>query len=180
MPTELASLCVFCGSRPGTAPVYRQQAEVVGRELATREIRLVFGGGSVGLMGAVCDAVLAAGGQVTGVLPEFLATRELRHFGVSDMRVVHDMHARKALMAELSDAFLALPGGYGTFEELFEIITWAQLGLHGCPIGLLNTSHFFDPLVAMIDRAVEEGFIRPAQREHDPPPQRRWLNPEQT
>lgn len=197
MPVELNSICVFCGSSPGRDSLYRQQATALGGQLAQRGIRLVYGGGSVGLMGTVCDAVLDSGGQVTGVLPEFLATKELRHFGVADMRVVPDMHARKALMAGLSDAFIALPGGYGTLEELLEIITWAQLGLHRAGIGLLNTGGFYDPLIQLIDQAVEAGFIRPAQRElllvdddpgqllnrlaeYSPPPTEGWLRPEQT
>ena len=161
--------------------------------LATRSITLVYGGGSVGLMGVLADAVLQAKGDVIGVIPQALATKELLHTGVADMRVVPDMHARKALMAELSEAFVALPGGYGTFEELFEAITWAQLGIHKKPIGLLNVAGFFDPLVQMIDRAIETEFIRPEHRElivvsenaadllaslerHQMPEVRKWLN----
>ena len=129
-----------------------------GALLARESIELVYGGGRVGLMGAIADAVLQSGGQVTGVIPEFLATKELLHEGVTVMRVTQDMHERKALMSKLSDAFVALPGGLGTFEELFEVLTWSQLGLHQKPIGLLNVAGYFDPLVAMIDRAIADGF----------------------
>jgi hypothetical protein len=123
----------------------------------------VYGGASVGLMGAVADATVAAGGEVTGIIPEALVAKEIAHKGLTDLRVVASMHERKALMAELADAFVALPGGYGTFEELFETITWAQLGMHAKPIGLLNTEGYFDPLVAMVARSVDEGFVRPVQ-----------------
>jgi len=126
---------------------------------------VVFGGGSIGLMGVVADAALAAGGEVVGVIPHALAARELAHRGVADMRVVPDMHARKALMAELSDGFIALPGGLGTFEELFEIATWGQLGIHRKPVGVLNVAGYYDPLVALLDHAVREGFVSAGNRD---------------
>lgn len=165
MRRELKAICVFCGSQTGQAAVYREQAAIVGTELASRGIRLIYGGGRVGLMGVVADHVLDNGGAVTGVIPEFLATSELMHESATEMHVVHDMHTRKATMARLSDAFVALPGGFGTLEELLEIITWAQLGLHRKPVGVLNVDGFFDPLMRLIDQAVETGFIRAAHRD---------------
>ncbi|HVV99399.1 MAG TPA: TIGR00730 family Rossman fold protein [Planctomycetaceae bacterium] len=190
-------VCVFCGSNAGGRPEYRESAEALGRLLVARGCGLVYGGGSVGLMGVIADAVLAAGGEVQGVIPKSLATRELLHPRVEPMHVVEGMHARKSLMAELADAFIAMPGGYGTFEELFEVITWAQLGLHAKPIGLLNVAAFFDPLVQLVDHAVDEGFVKAAQRElivveadverlferletHRPPAVPKWIRPEQT
>lgn len=152
-------ICVYCGSKAGDDSVYQQAAEEFAASMLEANAGLVFGGGSVGLMGVMADTILAGGGEVIGVIPEFLATRELLHPKVPDMRVVRSMHERKALMAELSDGFVALPGGFGTFEELLETITWAQLGLHRKPIGLLNTAGYFDPLVAMFDQAVGTGFI---------------------
>ena len=192
----MKSLCVFCGSQIGNDDRYRAAAAELGRRLAARGITLVFGGGSVGLMGVVADAVLEAGGEAIGVIPRALATKELLHTGVRDMRTVADMHARKALMAELASAFVALPGGYGTFEELLEVITWAQLGFHEKNIGLLNVGGFFDPLVSLFDHAIEAGFIKPAHRDlvvmdehpesllskletHRMPTVRKWLGPEQ-
>jgi uncharacterized protein (TIGR00730 family) len=157
-------LCVFCGSAVGTNPVYRSQACALGELLARQGWGLVFGGGHIGLMGVLADAVLGAGGEVIGVIPQALVDRELAHTSLTELRIVGSMHERKALMADLSDAFLALPGGYGTADELFEILTWAQLGIHHKPIGLLNTMGFFDSLLGWIDRAVAEGFIRRAQR----------------
>ena len=158
-------VAVFCGSRVGNDERYRAAARDLGKELVGRGCGLVYGGGSVGLMGVVADAVLDAGGEVTGVIPTLLATRELIHPRVADMRRVPDMHARKALMAELADGFVALPGGYGTLEELFEVITWAQLGIHRKPIGLIDVAGFFRPLVEFIDRAVAADFIRPKHRD---------------
>lgn len=157
-------LCVFCGSKAGNRPVYAQAARELGTLMAQRDCGLVYGGGSVGLMGVVADAVLDGGGTVHGVIPEFLATVELLHPKVDPMQVVPGMHARKARMAELCQGFAALPGGYGTFEELYEVIAWSQLGLHSKPIALLNTAGFFDSCVAMIDHAVSEGFIHADQR----------------
>jgi uncharacterized protein (TIGR00730 family) len=161
----LRRVCVFCGSNAGLHPVYRQTAERLAAELAGRRIELVFGGGRVGLMGAVADAVLAAGGTAIGVIPEALMAREVAHQRLSELRIVASMHERKALMASLSDAFIALPGGFGTFEEFCEVVTWTQLGLHAKPCGLLNVSGFYDPLLALFDRAVAEGFLKAQNRE---------------
>lgn len=161
---KLSRVCVFCGSSEGRDPVYRNAAQAFGKALARRGLGLVYGGGSVGLMGVIADTVLAAGGEVTGIIPDSLATREIRHDGLTALHVVPTMHARKAKMAELSEAFVALPGGYGTLEELFEVVTWAQLGLHGKPIALLNVGGYFDGLLGCIDSAVAEGFIRPEHR----------------
>ncbi|WP_199590165.1 TIGR00730 family Rossman fold protein [Bremerella cremea] len=159
------SLCVFCGSASGSRPVYTEVASELGRLLAQRKIRLVYGGGKVGMMGAVADAVLAAGGEVVGVIPGALVERELAHHGVNELIVVDSMHQRKAKMAELSDGFLALPGGFGTLEELFEVVTWAQLGFHHKPCGLLNVAGFFDALLAMLDHAHDEAFLYQGNRE---------------
>jgi uncharacterized protein (TIGR00730 family) len=152
-------VCVFCGSSEGKDPRYREAAEAVGRSLARRGLGLVYGGGGIGLMRVVADAVLDHGGSVIGVIPHGLAAREVAHRRVTEMRVVPSMHARKALMAELADAFLTLPGGFGTFEELFESVTWAQLGIHQKPVGLLNVAGYFDSLVQLVDHAVVEGFV---------------------
>lgn len=161
----MQSVCVFCGANVGRNPQFRAAAAELGQLLARRGLRLVYGGGSVGLMGAVADAVLSAGGQVTGVIPHMLATKELLHAGVADMRRVPNMHARKALMAELADAFITLPGGLGTLEEFFEIVTWAQLGIHRKNIGLLNVAGYFDPLLRFLDHAIETQFCRPEHRD---------------
>jgi uncharacterized protein (TIGR00730 family) len=157
-------VCVFCGSNIGTQPAYRESAEALGAVLAKRGIGLVYGGGNVGLMGVIADTVMARGGHVIGVIPQSLADREVAHTGITDLRVVDSMHTRKAMMAELADAFIAMPGGVGTFEEFFEVVTWAQLGLHRKPCGLLNVSGFYAPLAAFIDQAVTEGFINPVHR----------------
>jgi uncharacterized protein (TIGR00730 family) len=157
-------LCVFCGSSPGARAEYRQAAEAVGRLLAERRIALVYGGGNVGLMGAVADAALAGGGEVIGVIPSHLESREIAHRGLTELRVVASMHERKALMADLSDAFVALPGGLGTFEELFEVATWSQLGIHDKPLGLLNVRVYYDLLDQHLARAVQERFIHPEHR----------------
>ena len=162
--TSLRRLCVFCGSKIGTDERYQTAAIDLGRLLVHEGIGLVYGGGSIGLMGVIADAVLAEGGEVIGVIPESLATEELLHPGVADMRVVSSMHARKALMAELSDAFIAMPGGFGTFEEFFEVVTWSQLNLHHKLTGLLNVGGYYDPLVRLVDHAVQEGFIKPKHR----------------
>jgi hypothetical protein len=154
-------LCVFCGSNRGAGPLYTEATKEAGRELARRGIGVVYGGGNIGLMGEIADAVLAAGGHVTGVIPEALMAREVGHRGLPDLRIMKTMHERKALMAELSDGFIALPGGFGTFDELFEILTWAQLGFHEKPCGLLNMNGFFDPLLRFLDHAAAERFIRP-------------------
>ena len=162
-------LCVFCGSNAGHDPAYRAVAEAVGRLLAARGIGLVYGGGNIGLMGAVADACLAAGGEAIGVIPEALMGKEVDgravdHRTLTRMEVVDSMHTRKARMAELADGFIALPGGFGTFEEFCEILTWGQLGFHQKPMGLLNVNGFYDPLLAMFDRAVTDGFLRAQNR----------------
>jgi uncharacterized protein (TIGR00730 family) len=155
----LRRICVFCGASSGNRPAYVTAAKRVGRELAERGIGLVYGGGNVGLMGTVADACLEAGGYVIGVIPQALVAKEVAHKRLSDLRIVASMHERKAMMAELSDAFVAMPGGFGTFEECFEVVTWAQLGLHVKPCALLNVEGYYDPLIALIDHAVKEGFI---------------------
>jgi uncharacterized protein (TIGR00730 family) len=162
-------LCVFCGSNAGNNPLYRTEAEKLGRLLAARGIELVYGAGNIGLMGAVADACLEAGGTVIGVIPEALmgkevAGRAVDHRTLTRIEVVDSMHTRKARMAELSDGFVALPGGFGTFEEFCEILTWGQLGFHVKPMGLLNVNGFYDPLLAMFDKAVDEGFLRAQNR----------------
>jgi uncharacterized protein (TIGR00730 family) len=156
----IRSICVFCGSSHGFAPEYAEVAKEMGRAIAARGWTLVYGGGNVGLMGVVADAVLAAGGKVIGVIPEALLARELGHHGVTELRVVNTMHERKALMADLADAFVALPGGIGTFEEFFEVLTWAQLGIHKKPCGLLNTRGYYEPVMDLLGNAVKEGFLK--------------------
>jgi uncharacterized protein (TIGR00730 family) len=160
----LRSVCVFCGSSPGADPAYATAAAEVGRLLAATDRTLVFGGGCVGLMGVLADAALAAGGRVIGVIPQALLDKELAHQGLTELRVVRSMHERKALMAELSDAFVALPGGIGTLEEFFEVWTWGQLGLHAKPYGLLDVNGFFGPLLTFLDRLVEQRFVRAEHR----------------
>jgi uncharacterized protein (TIGR00730 family) len=157
-------VCVFCGSSVGNQPAYAESAQAMGAVLAKRGIGLVYGGGNVGLMGVVADAVMANGGEVIGVIPQSLADREIAHGGITQLHVVDSMHTRKAMMAELSDGFVAMPGGVGTFEEFFEMVTWTQLGLHRKPCGLLNVLGFYTPLAAFIDQAVSEGFIKPVHR----------------
>jgi uncharacterized protein (TIGR00730 family) len=157
-------VCVFCGSSPGARPEYVEAAQQFGRVLAQRGLGLVYGGGHVGLMGAVADAALAVGGEVIGVLPRALFAREIGHSGLTELRVVGSMHERKALMVELADAFVMLPGGFGTFEEFCEVLTWAQLGLHRNPCGLLNVAGYYDTLIALFDHAVAERFVRPEHR----------------
>ena len=158
-------VCVFCGSSPGVRPGYREAAERFGAALVERGLGLVYGGASVGLMGVVADTVLAGGGDVIGVIPRSLVAHDLAHSGVADMRVVETLHERKALMAELSDAFAALPGGPGTLDELAEVITWAQLGLHTKPIGLLDVEGYFTTLLAFLDHAADEGFMEIEDRD---------------
>jgi uncharacterized protein (TIGR00730 family) len=160
----LTSLCVFCGSSPGHDPVYREAATALGRLFAERGIQLVYGGGNVGLMGTVAQAVMAAGGEVVGIIPQALLAREKGHRGVTRLEVVSTMHERKARMAELSDGFIALPGGYGTLEEFCEILTWSQLGIHAKPVALLNVSGFFNPLLDLFEHSQREGFLRPEHR----------------
>jgi uncharacterized protein (TIGR00730 family) len=157
-------ICVFCGSSSGNRPEYRTAAEEMGRELVRSSIGLVYGGGNVGLMGIIADAVLRAGGEAVGVIPENIMAREVGHYGLTKLHVVPSMHERKALMADLSDAFVALPGGFGTLEEFCEVVTWTQLGLHAKPCGVLNVLGYYTPLLAMFDHAVEERFLKPENR----------------
>ena len=157
-------VCVFCGANPGIRAEYRVAAEGLGTELARRQIGLVYGGGNVGLMGLLADAVLKAGGEVVGVIPEQLMARELGHNGLTKLHVVKSMHERKALMADLSDAFIALPGGFGTLEEFCEVLTWTQLGLQAKACGILNVVEFYSPLLALFDHLVDEGFLNPQNR----------------
>jgi uncharacterized protein (TIGR00730 family) len=159
-----SSVCVFCGSNAGASPAYTAAAEIVGRGLAERGIRIVYGGGRVGLMGALADSARAAGGEVVGVMPQALIDREIGHSGIDDLRVVGTMHERKALMVELAEAFIGLPGGIGTLEELFEVYTWAQLGIHAKPIALLDVAGYFERLAAFLDHSVSERFVRPETR----------------
>ena len=191
-------LCVFCGSAEGTRPAYADAARALGRELAKRGLGLVYGGGSVGLMGVLADTVLAEGGEVIGVIPGPLASRELAHAGLTELRVVGSMHERKATMARLSDGFVALPGGLGTFEETLEVLTWAQLGIHRKPVGVLNVEGYWDGLERMLGHAVREGFVRAEYAAlllvgrsapelldrfaawHAPAVPRAWLDPSQT
>lgn len=157
---NIKRLCVFCGSAQGNKPEYAENGRLLGRLLVEHGIQLVYGAGHVGMMGVLADAVLQAGGQATGVIPQALVEKELAHTGLTQMHVVETMHQRKALMVELSDGFVALPGGYGTLDELFEVLTWAQLGMHSKPIGLLNIGGYFDALLGWLDHALAEGFLR--------------------
>jgi uncharacterized protein (TIGR00730 family) len=158
-------VCVFCGSSAGSNPAYAEAARAMGRALVDRGQSLVYGGGHVGLMGILADAVLEAGGEAIGVIPHALNEREIAHLRLTTLHVVDSMHERKAKMAEMSDAFIAMPGGFGTYEEFFEAVTWTQLGVHKKPCGLLNVSGFYDPIIQFLDHAVREQFIRPAHRE---------------
>lgn len=190
-------VCIFCGSHTGSRPVYIAAAHEMGVALAQRGIDLVYGGGHVGLMGILADTVLKHGGRVIGIMPQHLFDKEIAHNGLTELRVVGSMHERKALMATLADAFIALPGGYGTFEEFCEILTWGQLGLHHKPCGLLNVKGFYDPLLALFDHAVSEGFVREIYRTmvlvdtdptqllnrfeaYQPPAIPKWMDLEQT
>ena len=185
-------ICVFAGSNVGVRPEYQEAAGALGEELLKRQLGLVYGGASVGLMGVIADTVLAGGGEVIGVIPRGLFTREVGHKNLTAMHEVNTMHERKALMADLSDGFIALPGGFGTFDELFEMTTWAQLGIHTKPVGLLNVVGYFNPLLALVTHAMTEGFIPPAHtsillckenpaelldsfRERTPPPPK-WMD----
>lgn len=160
----MKSICVFCGSNPGHRPEYLEVARAAGRSIARRQLTLVYGGGRVGLMGALADAALAAGGRVVGVIPQLLLDREAGHAGLTELHVVTTLSERKSMMAELSDGFLALPGGIGTLDELFEAWTWTQLELHRKPCGLLNQAGYYDALVTFLDYMVAEGFQRPRHR----------------
>ena len=157
-------VCVFCGSNAGIRPEYGIAARAVAAGLARRGFGLVYGGGNVGMMGIIADSMLQAGGEVIGVIPQSLVAKEVAHHGVSELRVVDTMHQRKALMNDLSDAFIALPGGFGTLDEFFEILTWAQLGIHSKPCAILNVESYYDPLLALFDHGVGEGFVRSAHR----------------
>jgi hypothetical protein len=190
-------VCVYCGSNPGRLPEYRGMARLLGYELAARELGLVYGGASVGMMGAVADAVLDRGGQAIGVIPHSLATKEVSHEGLDELIVVSSMHERKAKMAELSDGFIALPGGWGTIEEIFEMLTWAQLGFHEKPCGLLNIASYYDHLYAFLEKAIEQQFVKEAYRpmiimdetpgslldrfsDYRAPKVKKWIGPEET
>lgn len=162
---RIRSLCVFCGSNKGLRPVYAEAAAQFGRELARSRTTLVFGGGHVGLMGILADAVLAAGGQAVGVIPRALVEKEIAYTGLTELYVTESMHHRKAMMADLADAFVLLPGGYGSWEEFCEAITWLQLGIHQKPCGILNVAGYYDALLALTAHAVSEGFVRPGHAE---------------
>ncbi|MEA2165206.1 MAG: hypothetical protein QOK37_3333 [Thermoanaerobaculia bacterium] len=193
----IASVCVFCGSSAGSDPRFAQAAREFGALLAKDGITLVYGGGHVGLMGILADAVLANGGKVVGVIPRALWDREVGHRGLTELHIVESMHERKALMASLAEAFVALPGGLGTLEEIFEVWTWAQLGIHGKPAGFLDVAGFYAPLLTFLDRAVDAGFVRSQHRamaivdddatsllrrmaEYDPPRVTKWIDPPST
>ena len=193
----MRNICVFCGSQSGTDRRYSKAAVEMGELLAQRGYGLVYGGGHIGLMGTIADTVMQAGGTVNGVIPKPLTERELAFETVTKLHVVSSMHERKALMASLSDAFVAMPGGFGTLEELFEVIAWAQLGIHRKPIGILNVAGFYDSMQMFVEHAITEGFIKPQYRglfvtadeplalldaleKHQPPPTRRWLSEEET
>jgi uncharacterized protein (TIGR00730 family) len=193
----MKSICVYCGSSTGKSPQYAEAAADLGRELVNRGLGLVYGGASVGLMGAVADAVLLAGGHAIGVIPRSLATKELAHTALDELFVVDSMHDRKAKMADLSAGFIAMPGGWGTLEEIFEALTWAQLGFHDKPCGLLNVAGYYDHLGAFLDHAMEQSFVREAYRpmimidsqpaalldrfaSYQPPRVKKWLGPDET
>jgi uncharacterized protein (TIGR00730 family) len=156
----MKAVCVYCGSSDGAKPLYRDAAKAFGRAIVDANLSLVYGGGKVGLMGVIADEVMAAGGRAIGVIPELLVNKEVGHDGLSELHVVPDMHHRKKMMADLSDAFVALPGGAGTLEELFEVYTWAQLGYHQKAVAVLNIDHFYDPLISLLEHTVQEGFMR--------------------
>jgi uncharacterized protein (TIGR00730 family) len=157
-------ICIFTGSRHGAAPEYAGAAKQLGKELVARGYSLVYGGGNVGLMKVIADTVLALAGEVVGVIPDALVSKEVAHLGLTELHVVGSMHERKALMAELSHGFIAMPGGIGTMEEFFEVLSWAQLGLHQKPCGLLNVARYYDPLIQFLDHAVSDDFIKPKHR----------------
>lgn len=194
MSRDIHSVTVFCGSNPGRDPAYRASAEALGRCLLERGIRLVYGGGNVGLMGILADTVMAGGGEVIGVIPQSLVDREVAHHTITRLEVVEDMHVRKHRMYDLADAFVAMPGGVGTLDELMETLTWLQLGFHTRPkpCGVLDVGGYYAPLLTQLDRAAEEGFLRPGHRdlllsapdpdvlldrfaEHRPPQEEKWL-----
>lgn len=160
----MRKICVYCGSSPGKSPEYIEAARILGRALVKRDISLVYGGASVGIMGEIADTVLAAGGEVIGIMPQALADKEISHKGLTDLRVVGSMHERKAMMEDISDGFIALPGGLGTLEELFEVLTWSQLGYHRKPCALLNIKGYYDAITQFLDHAVAEGFVKSVHR----------------
>ena len=162
---QVQRLCVFCGSSSGARPLYAEAAAQLGRDLASSKIALVFGGGRVGLMGILADSVLSAGGQAIGVMPRALVEKEIAHTSLSELHVVESMHQRKALMADLADAFLLLPGGFGSWEEFFEVVTWLQLGIHSKPCAVLNVAGYYDMLLSLTSHALKEGFLRSAHKE---------------
>ncbi|UGB31186.1 TIGR00730 family Rossman fold protein [Metabacillus sp. B2-18] len=190
-------ICVFCGSSPGASDLYSEDAAKLGAQLAKEGITLVYGGSKVGIMGVVANAALQAGGEVIGVIPKMLMERELAHPGLSELIIVHSMHERKAKMEELSDGFVVLPGGPGTMEEFFEVYTWAQLGEHSKPIGMMNSNHYYDKLLAFFDHMIQEQFLKPEYRSmvivdsdpeqliqkfrsYEPPLLTKWITPQQT
>lgn len=161
----MKNICVYCGSSTGKSPEYAEAAQALGKALLARNIGLVYGGASVGLMGIVADTVLAGGGVVTGIIPQALVDKEVSHHGLTELKIVASMHERKAIMADMSDAFIALPGGLGTIEELFEVLTWSQLGFHKKPCGLLNIKQYYDNLLLFLDHVSSEQFVKPIHRE---------------
>jgi uncharacterized protein (TIGR00730 family) len=196
MKTAIKNICVYCGSNFGERNSYRTAACALADEMVALGITLIYGGGNVGLMGVLADSLLSAGGQVIGVIPQALVDKEVAHTGLSDLRIVGSMHERKSMMADLADAFIALPGGLGTLEEFCEVATWAQLGLHRKACGVLNVEGYYDGLLAMLDHATEEKFIRPEHRmiilsetdprrlikklaEYEPPMLHKWLERDQ-
>ena len=193
----MKSVAIYCGANAGTNDSYRQQADAMGRALVERGLTLVYGGGKVGLMGVVADSVLRGGGRAIGVIPDFLMGKEVDHRGLTELHVVQTMHERKLKMAELADGFVAMPGGFGTLEELFEVLTWGQLGLHRKPVAVLNVAGYYDHLLRALDHMTTEGFLRPENRyqllqeeepaalldkmEHyQPPSVAKWLTPATT
>jgi uncharacterized protein (TIGR00730 family) len=193
----MRKICVYCGSNPGSRPVYRESARTLGNELAARGLGLVYGGASVGVMGAVADGVLEKGGQAIGVLPHFFASKEIAHAGLDELIIVNSMHERKARMAELADGFIALPGGWGTIEEIFEMLTWAQLGHHRKPCGILNVESYYDELSLFLEKAIENHFVKEEFRpmmmidssaqslldrfeRYRAPVVKKWIGPEET
>jgi uncharacterized protein (TIGR00730 family) len=161
----MKSLLVYCGSNPGVNPIYKETAVALGKEMVERKIRLIYGGGSLGLMGTIANTVMENGGEVVGIIPSFLDKMEVGHPNLTEIHVVESMHERKALMEQMCDSVITLPGGYGSMDELFEILSWSQLGLHNKPVGLLNINGFYDPLVAQLDLMVREGFLKQPNRE---------------
>ena len=196
LPANLKRISVFCGSRDGSRSSYVQAAEALGRALLQRGIGLVYGGGGVGMMGRISETVKSGGGEIIGIIPNALLAREAGRNDIGELRIVRSMHERKAIMVEISDGFIAIPGGFGTFEEFCEIVTWAQLGLHAKPVGLLNVDSYFDPLIAQFDRAVTEEFAYPENRAlilhetnpdrlldlmeaYNPPKVEQWIDPDE-